>query len=134
MAANVTPFCARPPTRATEDDVPTALMGEYYAQRASAGLIVTECTQVSDQGHGVIRAPGIHRPDQIASWHEVTDAVHAADGRIYCQIWRCGRVAHPDMRGGKPPVGPSPIPATGDFFLLTGRARWTGSGWPGRNQ
>ena len=111
-------------TRATEDDVPTGLMGEYYAQRASAGLIVTECTQVSDQAHGVIRAPGIHRADQIEGWHRITDAVHAAGGRIYCQIWHCGRVAHPDMRGGELPVGPSPIPATGDFFLPSGRVEF----------
>jgi len=108
-------------TRATEDGVPTDVMRAYYVQRASAGLIVTECTQVSDQAHGVIRAPGLHRPDQIAAWRRITDAVHAAGGRIYCQIWHCGRVAHPGMRGGESPVGPSPIPATGDFFLPTGR-------------
>jgi N-ethylmaleimide reductase len=108
-------------TRATEDDVPTDLMRDYYVQRASAGLIVTECTQVSDQAHGIIRAPGLHRADQIVAWRTITDAVHAAGGRIYCQIWHCGRVAHPDMRGGEQPVGPSPIPATGDFFLPSGR-------------
>jgi len=108
-------------TRATEDDVPTDLIAEYYVQRASAGLIVTECTQVSDQGHGIIRAPGIHRADQIAAWRKVTDAVHAAGGHIYNQIWHCGRVAHPDMRGGAQPVAPSAIPATGDFFLPSGR-------------
>ncbi len=111
-------------TRATEAGVPTALMREYYVQRASAGLIVTECTQVSDQGHGIIRCPGIHRDDQIAGWRELTDAVHMAGGRIYCQIWHCGRVAHPDMRGGEAPVGPSPIPATGDFFLPSGRVEF----------
>jgi N-ethylmaleimide reductase len=108
-------------TRATENDVPTDLMRDYYVQRASAGLIVTECTQVSDQGHGIIRCPGIHRQDQIAGWRRVTDAVHVAGGRIYLQIWHCGRVAHPDMRGGERPVGPSPIPATGEFFLPSGR-------------
>src|SRR5450432_4078775 len=111
-------------TRATEDDVPTDLITEYYVQRASAGLIVTECTQVSDQGHGIIRAPGIHRPDQIAAWRKVTDAVHAAGGHIYNQIWHCGRVAHPDMRGGESPVAPSAIPATGDFFLPSGRVHF----------
>jgi N-ethylmaleimide reductase len=100
-------------------------MREYYVQRASAGLIVTECTQVSDQGHGIIRAPGWHRPDQIAAWRKITDAVHAAGGRIYCQIWHCGRVAHPDMRDGAPPVAPSPIAATGDFVLPTGRVDFT---------
>ena len=108
-------------TRASEDGVPTDMMRDYYVQRASAGLIVTECIQVSDQAHGIIRAPGLHRPDQIAAWRKITDAVHAAGGRIYGQIWHCGRVAHPDMRGGEEPVGPSPIPATGDFFLPTGR-------------
>jgi N-ethylmaleimide reductase len=108
-------------TRATEDDVPTDLMRDYYVQRASAALIVTECTQVSDEAHGVIRAPGLHRDDQIAAWRKITDAVHAAGGRIYCQLWHCGRVAHPDMRGGKAPVGPSPIPASGEFVLPTGR-------------
>ena len=108
-------------TRATEEDVPTDLMGDYYVQRATAGLIVTECTQVSDQAHGIIRAPGLHRPDQVAAWTRVVDRVHAAGGRIYCQIWHCGRVAHPDMRGGQAPVAPSAIPATGDFFLPSGR-------------
>ncbi|MGY9049033.1 hypothetical protein P775_11640 [Puniceibacterium antarcticum] len=111
-------------TRATDDGVPTDLMRDYYVQRAAAGLIVTECTQVSDQGHGVIRCPGIHRPDQIAGWRKVTEAVHAAGGRMYLQIWHCGRVAHPEMRGGAAPVGPSPLPATGDFFLPRGRVEF----------
>ena len=111
-------------TRASEDGVPTDLMLEYYVQRASSGLIVTECVQVSDQAHGIIRCPGIHRDDQIAGWRRITDAVHAAGGRIFCQIWHCGRVAHPDMRGGEMPVGPSAIPATGDFFLPTGRVEF----------
>ncbi len=108
-------------TRATESGVPTELMRDYYVQRASAGLIVTECTQVSDGGHGIIRCPGLHRDDQVVGWRRVTDAVHAAGGRIVCQIWHCGRVAHPEMRGGVQPVGPSAIPATGDFFLPSGR-------------
>ena len=108
-------------TRATEDDVATDLIGDYYVQRASAGLIITECTQVSDQAHGIIRAPGLHRPDQVSAWARVVDRVHEAGGRIYCQIWHCGRVAHPAMRGGAAPVAPSALPATGDFFLPTGR-------------
>ena len=111
-------------TRASEGGVPTDLMRDYYVQRASAGLIVTECTQVSDQGHGIIRCPGLHRDDQVAGWRKVTDSVHAAGGRIICQIWHCGRVAHPDMRGGEQPVAPSPIPATGDFFLPSGRVEF----------
>ena len=108
-------------TCATDDDVATDLMRDYYVQRASAGLIITECTQVSDQAHGIMRAPGIHRQDQIDAWRHVVDGVHEAGGRIYCQIWHCGRVGHPGMRGGELPVGPSPIPATGDFFLPSGR-------------
>ncbi len=108
-------------TRATETGVPTALMAEYFSQRAGSGFITTDCTAVSDQARGVIRGPGIHRQDQIAGWRLVTEAVHAAGGRIYCQIWHCGRVAHPDMRDGETPVAPSPIPATGDFFLPSGR-------------
>jgi N-ethylmaleimide reductase len=108
-------------TRAQDNGVPTDLMRDYYVQRASAGLIITECTQVSDQGHGIVRAPGIHRQDQIDGWRRVTDAVHATGGRIYLQIWHCGRVAHPGMRGGELPAAPSPIPAAGDFFLPTGR-------------
>ena len=111
-------------TRAGDDGVPTDFMRDYYVQRAGAGLIITECTQVSDQGHGIIRAPGIHRQDQIDGWRRVTDALHAAGGRIYLQIWHCGRVAHPDMRGGELPVAPSPIPATGDFFLPSGRVEF----------
>jgi N-ethylmaleimide reductase len=111
-------------TRASETGVPTDLMRDYYVQRASAGLIVTECTQVSDQGHGIIRCPGVHRPDQIEGWRRVTDAVHAAGGRIYVQLWHCGRVAHPEMRGGEPPVGPSPIPAEGGFYLPRGRVEF----------
>jgi len=108
-------------TRATEDDVATDLMRDYYVQRASAGLIITECTQVSDQAHGIIRAPGIHRADQIEAWRKVTSGVHQAGGRIYLQIWHCGRVAHPEMRGSELPVAPSPLPAKGDFFLPRGR-------------
>jgi N-ethylmaleimide reductase len=108
-------------TRATTNSVPTELMAEYFAQRASAGLIVTDCTAVSEQAVGVIRGPGIWRDDQIEGWRKVTRRVHEAGGRIVCQIWHCGRVAHPDMRGGAEPVAPSPIPATGDFFLPSGR-------------
>jgi N-ethylmaleimide reductase len=101
--------------RATPDNIPTALMAEYYSQRASAGLIVTECTAVSEQGKGVINGPGLWREEQIKGWRVVTDAVHRAGGRIVCQLWHCGRVAHPDMRGGETPVAPSPLPAAGKF-------------------
>jgi N-ethylmaleimide reductase len=108
-------------TRATPDNVPTELMAKYFAQRADAGLMVTDCTAVSAQARGVIRGPGIWRDDQLTGWRIVTDRVHAAGGHIFCQIWHCGRVAHPDMREGEMPVAPSAIPATGDFFLPSGR-------------
>jgi N-ethylmaleimide reductase len=108
-------------TRAQEDGVPTPLMRDYYVQRATAGLLVTECTQVSDQGHGIIRAPGMHRQDQVAGWRTIVDAVHAAKGRIYCQLWHCGRVSHPDIRGGDQPVAPSAIAAKGEIFTPSGR-------------
>lgn len=111
-------------TRSTEEDVPTDLMGKYYAQRASAGLIISECTQVSTQGHGIICAPGIHTPEQVIAWRRITDVVHYAGGRIYCQLWHCGRVAHQDMRDGVLPVGPSAIAATGKFFLPTGQVNF----------
>ena len=109
-------------TRATEGGVPTELMRDYYVQRSSAGLIVTECTQVSDQGHGIIRAPGLHRRDQVDGWRMVTDAVHAAGGRIYNQLWHSGRASHPDIRGGELPVAPSAIAASGQFYLPSGPA------------
>jgi N-ethylmaleimide reductase len=101
--------------RATPDNIPTPLMAEYYAQRASAGLIVTECTAISEQGKGVINGPGLWKEEQVKGWRGVTDAVHRANGRILCQLWHCGRVAHPDMRSGDMPVAPSPLPATGKF-------------------
>ena len=102
-------------TRSSDDNVPAPLMIDYYVQRAGAGLIVTECTAVSEQGKGIINGHGIWRQDQIAGWRRITSAVHAAGGRIYCQLWHCGRVAHPDMRGGELPVAPSPLPAEGKF-------------------
>lgn len=108
-------------TRATDDNVPTELMANYFSQRAGAGLLVTDCTAVSAQAKGVICGPGIWRDDHISGWRKVTDRVHRAGGRIFCQLWHCGRVAHPDMRDGEIPVAPSAIPASGDFFLRDGR-------------
>jgi N-ethylmaleimide reductase len=124
MLPNRTVMAPMTRTRATETGVPTELMRDYYVQRASAGLIITECTQVSDQGHGIIRAPGLHRQDQVAGWRHITDAVHAAGGRIYNQLWHCGRVSHPDIRGGELPVSASAIAAEGQFYLPTGPASY----------
>ncbi len=107
-------------TRASDDHVPGPMMAEYYSQRASAGLIVSECTEISTQTHGILRAPGLYRDDQVAGWRKVTDSVHAAGGRIYAQIWHCGRISHPDLLGGALPVAPSAVKAEGEIFLPSG--------------
>jgi N-ethylmaleimide reductase len=107
--------------RAGAGNVPTALTAEYYAQRASAGLIVTEATQVSPQGVGYPGTPGIHTDAQVAGWRRVTDAVHAAGGRIMLQLWHVGRISHPLLQpGGALPVAPSAIAARGEAFTLQG--------------
>lgn len=109
-------------TRATQDGVPTELMRDYYVQRASAGLIVTECTQISDQGHGIIRAPGISNADQIEGWKAIVHSVHEAGGHIFLLLWHCGRVSHPEIRADKSlPVAPSPVAAGGEIFTPSGR-------------
>jgi N-ethylmaleimide reductase len=107
-------------SRAIEGNVPNPLAATYYAQRASAGLIVTEATQVSPQGVGYIRTPGIHSPEQVAGWKTITDAVHKAGGTILLQLWHVGRISHPDFHGGKLPVAPSAIAADGQVFTMQG--------------
>src|SRR5580704_6149991 len=102
--------------RAGPGEVPTELMATYYAQRASAGLIVTEGTQVSPQGVGYIRTPGIHSSKQVAGWKTVTDAVHRAGGRIFAQLWHVGRVSHPDFHDGALPIAPSALHVDGEAF------------------
>jgi N-ethylmaleimide reductase len=107
--------------RAGHLGIPTALMARYYAQRASAGLIVAEATQVSEEGQGYLRTPGIHSDEQVAGWRQVTSAVHDADGRIVLQLWHVGRVSHPDNRvPGTRSVGPSPIAPRTRIFTSTG--------------
>jgi N-ethylmaleimide reductase len=107
-------------SRATEGNVPNPLAATYYAQRASAGLIVTEATQVSPQGVGYIRTPGIHSAEQVTGWRHITDAVHRAGGRIFLQLWHVGRISHPDFHGGALPVAPSAIAADGTVFTAQG--------------
>jgi N-ethylmaleimide reductase len=107
-------------SRAVDGNVPSPLAATYYAQRASAGLIVTEATQVSPQGVGYIRTPGIHSDAQVAGWRQVTDAVHAAGGKIFLQLWHVGRISHPDFHGGALPVAPSAIAASGTVFTAQG--------------
>jgi N-ethylmaleimide reductase len=93
------------------DGIPTAAMATYYAQRASAGLIISESTQVSVQGRGYLDTPGIHTPAQIAGWRAVTDAVHQAGGRIFAQLWHVGRVSHVSLLDGGRPVAPVAVTA-----------------------
>jgi len=90
-------------------DVPTELMAEYYAQRASAGLIVSEATNISPIAKGYVFTPGIFTAEQIAGWRRVTDAVHARGGHMVLQLWHCGRVSHASLHGGEPPVAPSAV-------------------------
>ncbi|MGK9166812.1 alkene reductase [Inquilinus limosus] len=95
-----------------DGDVPHALNAEYYAQRAGAGLLISEGTQISPEGKGYAWTPGIHSPQQIAGWRLVTDAVHRAGGRIAAQLWHVGRVSHTVLQpGGAAPVAPSAIAA-----------------------
>lgn len=94
-------------------DVPNALMAEYYAQRASAGLIISEGTWISPLGKGYAWTPGIHTPAQVAGWRKVTDAVHAAGGRIFAQLWHVGRLSHTSLLGGQSPVSSSALQAEG---------------------
>src|SRR5947209_5461789 len=107
-------------SRAAEGNVPNPMAATYYLQRASAGLIVTEATQVSPQGVGYIRTPGIHSADQVAGWRKITDAVHRAGGKIFLQLWHVGRISHPDFHGGALPVAPSAIAAEGTVFTAEG--------------
>jgi 2,4-dienoyl-CoA reductase-like NADH-dependent reductase (Old Yellow Enzyme family) len=88
--------------RATREAIPTPLMAEYYAQRASAGLIISEATGISREGLGWPSAPGLWNDEQVEGWRPVTDAVHAAGGRLVAQLWHMGRVVHPDLGGGQP--------------------------------
>ena len=104
--------------RASADRVPNALMAEYYAQRASAGLIISEATSVTPMGVGYPDTPGIWSDAQVEGWKPVTQAVHAAGGRIFLQLWHVGRISHPDHLDGALPVAPSAIAPQGHVSLL----------------
>ncbi|MDZ7962829.1 MAG: alkene reductase [Aulosira sp. DedQUE10] len=101
--------------------IPTPLMATYYAQRATAGLIITECTMVSPLSHGYMNCPGIYSPEQIAGWQQVTQAVHAKGGKIFLQLWHSGRITHPSLLNGEMPVAPSAIAATGTLHTPIGK-------------
>ncbi len=112
-----------PMTRSRADNperAPTALHAQYYAQRAGAGLIITEASQVSPQGVGYINTPGIHSRAQIEGWRKVTEAVHDQGGHIFIQLWHVGRISHPDFHAGKLPVAPSALNPDSQAFTPEG--------------
>lgn len=104
--------------RAGPTHVPNALMAEYYGQRASAGLLITEGVPVTPQGVGYAGVPGVWSKEQTEAWKQVTRAVHDKGGRIFMQIWHAGRISDPSHLNGEAPVGPSPIAAKGHVSLL----------------
>jgi 2,4-dienoyl-CoA reductase-like NADH-dependent reductase (Old Yellow Enzyme family) len=110
--------------RATRDHVPTPLMIEYYTQRASAGLILTEATGMSRQGMGWPYAAGIWTQEQVEGWRPIIDSVHAAGGRIACQLWHMGRIVHPSFLGGEQPVSSSATTAPGSAHTYDGKQRY----------
>lgn len=105
-------------SRAGKERIPNRLMAEYYSQRASAGLILTEATVVSPMGVGYYDTPGIWSDEQVEGWKLSTQAVHQAGGRIFLQLWHVGRISDPELLNGAAPVAPSPIAAHGHVSLL----------------
>lgn len=101
-----------PMTRNRADNpkkAPTDMHVEYYSQRAGAGLIITEGSQVSERGIGYVNTPGIHTTEQVEGWKKVTEAVHEKDGKIFMQLWHVGRISHPKFHNGDKPLAPSAI-------------------------
>ncbi|MBC7800838.1 MAG: alkene reductase [Gemmatimonadaceae bacterium] len=107
-------------SRSDNDGVPPGFAADYYAQRADAGLIVSEATNISAQARGYALTPGIYTPQQVAAWQVVTRAVHAAGGTMLLQLWHTGRINHPSLHGGALPVAPSAIKPEGQAFTATG--------------
>lgn len=101
-------------SRSGRDRIPNATMAEYYAQRASAGLIVSEATTISPQANGWLESPGIYTATMEAGWRQITDAVHARRGRIFLQLWHMGRASHSSFHGGRPAVSASAVRINGD--------------------
>jgi N-ethylmaleimide reductase len=110
--------------RADANGVPSELAATYYTQRASAGLIVTEATQISPMGKGYINTPGIHSPEQVRAWSRIVESVHKSGGRIFLQLWHVGRISHTSLLpNNAQPVAPSAIRANSQTFIATGLAQ-----------
>ena len=111
-------------TRADADGVPSKLAATYYSQRASAGLIVTEATQISPMGKGYSNTPGIHSPEQVRGWSRIVESVHKSGGRIFLQLWHVGRISHTSLLpNNAQPVAPSAIRANAHTHIATGAAQ-----------
>ncbi len=107
-------------SRSSDEGVPPDFAADYYAQRATAGLIVSEATNISPQARGYALTPGIWSPAQVEAWQRVTRAVHEQDGRMVLQLWHTGRISHPSLHGGALPVAPSAIKLNGQAFTNSG--------------
>ncbi|WP_043345221.1 alkene reductase [Belnapia moabensis] len=110
--------------RGTREHIPTPIMAEYYAQRAAAGLIISEAIGISREGMGWPYATGLWTPEQLGGWRTVTDAVHAAGGRIVAQLWHMGRTVHPSFLAGGQPVSASGTTAPGHAHTYAGKQRY----------
>ena len=99
-------------------DIPTELMAKYYEQRATAGFIITEATQISSQGKGYSFTPGMHTPEQVTGWKKVTQSVHAAGGHIFSQLWHVGRMSHASFHADGLPVAPSAIAPDAQVWVV----------------
>ncbi len=108
-------------SRAGESRIPNDLMAQYYAQRAGAGLIISEATAISPEGYGWHGTPAMYAPAHVEGWKKTTSAVHAKDGKIVLQLWHMGRVSHPDFLNGELPLAPSAIAADGMANTPTGK-------------
>lgn len=106
--------------RSVQDNIPNDMMAHYYAQRASAGLIITEATQISTHGIGYPNTPGIHNAEQVEGWKKVTKTVHEKGGRIFLQLWHVGRISHPTFHNGELPFAPSAIKPAGSIYTPLG--------------
>jgi len=102
--------------RAGRARMPNDMMAEYYAQRATAGLLITEATVVSEQGNGWVDSPGIYSDEQGEAWKKVTARVHEKGAPVFLQLWHCGRASHSDFHGGEPPVAPSAVKLNGEYI------------------
>ena len=107
--------------RSTMGHVPVPMMGDYYAQRASAGLVISEATGISQQGMGTPFAPGIWSDEQTEAWKPIVEQAHEAGGRIICQLWHMGRLVHSDFLNGEQPISASAVQAPGSVRTYQGK-------------